>query len=91
MLQTAFIILYYIIHYFFLALILLILARWILSWFRLPESNPIMLFIARCTDPVILPFRRRIPPVMFLDMAAIFALVALYIMQFVLLQALPLP
>jgi YggT family protein len=89
MLDTAFTIIYYVIHYTFIALIVLMIARWILSWFRLSEGNPIMLFLARCTDPFIRPIRRRIPPVAFLDMSWIFAFVALYIMQFILIQALP--
>ena len=82
-------ILYNIINYFFTALIILLIARWILSMFRLSDSNPIMLFLMRCTDPLIMPIRRRIPPVGFLDMSWIFAFVAILIMRTLLLQALP--
>ena len=89
MLETAFIILGNIIHYTFLVLIVLMLARWILSLFHLSEGNPIMLFLTRCTEPIILPFRRRIPPVGILDMSWIFAFVSLYIVQALLLQAIP--
>lgn len=90
MLETVFTIFYLIIHYTFLALIVLMIARWILSLFRLSDSNPIMLFLTRCTEPVILPFRRRIPPVSFLDMSWIFAFVSLLIVQTLLEQAIPL-
>ena len=90
MLDTAFAVFYIVVHYTFLALIVLMIARWILSLFRLSEGNPIMLFLTRCTEPFILPFRRRIPPVGILDMSWIFAFISLYIMQALLEQAVPL-
>ncbi len=77
------------IHYFFVALIVLMFARFILSLFRLSEGNPIMRFTAVCTEPFIRPIRRRVPPVMFLDISYFFAFMALYIMQYILTQALP--
>jgi YggT family protein len=83
-------IVYHVIYYFFTALIVLLIARWILSLFRLSDSNPIMLFLMRCTDPLVVPIRRRIPPVGgFLDVSWIFAFVAIYIVRALLLQALP--
>jgi len=82
-------ILYHVIYYFFTALIVLLIARWILSLFRLSDSNPIMLFLMRCTDPLIVPIRRRIPPLAFLDISWSFAFVAILIMRALLLQALP--
>lgn len=82
-------ILYDVISYTFGILIVLMFVRWILQWFRLSEGNPIMLFLARCTDPFILPIRRRIPPVGYIDISWFFAFAALFIMRAVLLQALP--
>ena len=90
MLETAFTVFYLVIHYTLLALIVLMIARWILSLFHLSESNPIMLFLTRCTEPIIVPFRRRIPPVSILDMSWIFAFVSLIIVQALLEQAIPL-
>lgn len=90
MLETAFTIFYLIVHYTFLALVVLMIARWILSLFHLSDGNPIMLFLTRCTEPIILPFRRRIPPVSILDMSWIFAFVSLLIVQTLLEQAIPL-
>ncbi len=90
MLETVFTVFYLIVRYTFIALMVLMIARWILSLFRLSDGNPIMLFLTRCTEPVILPFRRRIPPVSFLDMSWIFAFVSLIIMQTLLDQAIPL-
>jgi uncharacterized protein YggT (Ycf19 family) len=49
-----------------------------------------MLFLIRCTEPIIVPFRRRIPAVGILDMSWIFAFVSLYIVQALLQQAIPL-
>lgn len=86
---TLFSVLGHIINYTLIALIVLMFVRWILSWFRLSDSNPIMLFLTRCTEPIIVPFRRRIPPVGNLDLSWIFALVSLYIVLALLLQAVP--
>lgn len=83
-------ILHEVISLFFGLLIVLLFVRMILSWFRLQDGNPIMLFLARTTDPLIVPFRRRIPPVMFLDTSWLFAWAFLYIFRIVFLQALPL-
>lgn len=82
-------ILHFAIKYVFVALIILMLARWILTMFRVSEGNPIMLFLIRCTDPLIAPIRKRIPPVAFLDISWFFVWTALIIMQALLLQALP--
>lgn len=82
-------ILYNVISYFFTGLIILLFVRWILSWFRLSESNPIMLFLVRCTEPVIAPIRKYIPPAGFIDISWFFAWSALLIMRVLLLQALP--
>jgi uncharacterized protein YggT (Ycf19 family) len=82
-------ILYNVINIFFGALIVLMIARWILTLFRLSDSNPIMLFLIRCTDPLIVPVRKRIPPVAFLDISWFFVWSGLLIMRILLLQALP--
>jgi YggT family protein len=82
-------IVYNTINIFFSVLIILLFVRVILSWFRVSDGNPIMLFLARATDPILLPLRRRIPPVMFLDMSWIFAFFILQILRIVFLQALP--
>jgi uncharacterized protein YggT (Ycf19 family) len=78
-----------IINLFFAALIILMFMRFILSFFNLGESNPIMLFVVRCTEPFIAPIRKRIPPVWVLNVAFFFAWAALDIMRTLLLQALP--
>ena len=87
MLQTN--ILHLVIRLFFSGLIILMFVRWILTMFRVSDGNPIMLFLIRCTDPLISPIRKRIPPVGFLDISWFFVWSALIIMQILLLQALP--
>ncbi len=82
-------ILHLLIYYFFTVLIVLLFVRWILSLFRISESNPIMLFLMYATDPIIAPIRKRLPPVMFLDISWFFAWAALFIMRILLYQALP--
>jgi uncharacterized protein YggT (Ycf19 family) len=81
--------LHIIIYYFFTVLIILMFVRFILSWFRINESNPIMLFLVRSTEPFIAPIRRRIPPLWVVDVSWFFAWTALLIMRVVLIQALP--
>ncbi len=82
-------ILHLLIYYFFTILIVLMFVRWILSFFRFSEGNPIMLFLTRCTEPLVAPVRRRIPPVLFLDVSWFFVFIGLYIMRALLMQALP--
>jgi YggT family protein len=82
-------ILHSLISLFFAALIILMFVRMILSWFRIGDGNPIMLFVVRCTEPFIVPIRKRVPPVAFLDISWFFAWSALIIMRILLLQALP--
>lgn len=81
-------ILHTVISLFFAVLIILLIVRWILSFF-VKEGNPIMLFMIRCTDPMIAPVRKRIPPVAFIDISWFFVWSALIIMRVLLLQALP--
>ncbi len=66
-----------------------IFARVIASWFRIDERFAIVRFLAYLTDPFLLPIRRFVPPVGFLDMSWIIATFMLQTVQILLLQSLP--
>ncbi len=70
-------------------LILAMLVRAIASWFRIDERFAIIRFLARVTDPFIVPLRRIVPPLGMFDMAFIIAWFMLRTVQILLLQALP--
>lgn len=77
--------LYYIIQSIGQLLLLLLLLRFWLPWFRADFRNPIAQGILRLTSPIIVPVRRVLPSVGRLDTATI--LVA-YILQFLLITLL---
>ena len=70
-------------------LILAMLIRAIASWFRFDERFAIIRFLARITDPFILPCRRIVGPVGVLDLSWLLAWFLLITMQILLLQAIP--
>jgi YggT family protein len=70
-------------------IILAMLVRAIASFFRVDERFAIIRFCARITDPFILPLRRYVPPVGFIDIAFFLAWFMLSTLQLLFLQALP--
>lgn len=71
------------------AIIIAMLVRAIASWFRIDERYAFIRFLARLTDPFIVPIRRFIRPVGMIDMAFFIGWFLVYTMQRLLLQALP--
>ena len=59
---------------------LLIVMRIIFSWF-MSFMNPLMRFLMRVTDPILVPFRRLMPPVMMFDISPIIVLFILGFLQ----------
>ena len=59
---------------------LLVLMRIVFSWF-MSFVNPVMRFLMRVTDPVLVPLRRLLPPVMMFDISAIIVLFVLGFLQ----------
>ena len=59
---------------------LLIFMRIVFSW-GMSQVNPLMRFLVRVTDPVLLPFRRLIPPVGMFDISPIIVLLLLRLFQ----------
>lgn len=82
-------ILYAIINYGIWLLIIALLIRMFAMWFGIDERFAFIRFLARITDPVIVPIRRIVPPVGVLDMSFLIAFFFLSIIKVLLLQALP--
>ncbi len=71
------------------AIIIAMLVRAIASWFRIDERYAFIRFLARLTDPFIMPIRRIIRPVGIIDLAFFIGWFLVATMQTLLLQALP--
>lgn len=74
----------YLIDVFFTLLSLAILARVLLSWFRVSPYHPLVDFLYRVTEPILAPLRRAIPPIGMIDISPVIALILLQIIQQVL-------
>lgn len=70
----------------FWALELAILARVIMSWFRVNPYSPVGQVIYQITEPIMRPLRRIIPPIGMLDVTPMVALVVLQIVQEIILR-----
>lgn len=70
-------------------LILALFIRWIASWLRFDERYAFIRFLARITDPFIVPLRRFVPRVGIFDVSFILAFFLLIALQTLLIQALP--
>lgn len=70
-------------------LLLALLIRAVASWVRIDERYAFIRFLAKLTDPFILPIRRLVPPIGMIDVAFILAFFLLFTLQILLVQALP--
>ncbi len=59
---------------------LMIVMRIIFSWF-MSFMNPVMRFLMRITDPILVPFRKLMPPIMMFDISPIIVLFILSFLQ----------
>ncbi len=60
---------------------LLIFIRIIFSWGMVSEFNPMMRFLVRATDPLLVPLRRMIPPLGMFDISPIVAFFILWLFE----------
>lgn len=79
----------WIVEFGIVALIIAIFIRVIASWINLDESVPFIRFLARLTDPFIVPCRRIIGRVGILDLSYLVATFLLITLQILLLQSIP--
>jgi YggT family protein len=73
--------LYNFIDILFTLLELAILARVLLSWFRLSQYHPVVNFIYQITEPILRPLRNIIPPLGMIDISPIVALILMDIIR----------
>lgn len=66
----------------------IIIIRVLSSWLSPDPSNLIVIFLHRATDPVLEPLRRVIPPLGFMDLSPMVALIILQAMQIFLVRTL---
>jgi len=78
----------YLVDVLFTLLSLAILARVLLSWFRVSPYHPLVDFLYRVTEPILAPLRRVIPPIGMVDISPVIALILLQIIQQVLVAIL---
>jgi YggT family protein len=64
--------------------ILAVLLRFLLQWARADFYNPLVQFLVKLTNPLLIPLRRVIPGLMGLDMAAVALMLGLKIVELVL-------
>lgn len=60
---------------------LLIFIRIIISWGQVSYANPLMRFLVRTTDPILVPLRQMIPPLGGFDISPIFAFILIQLFQ----------
>lgn len=60
---------------------LLIFIRIIFSWGQVSHGNRVMRFLVRATDPLLVPLRRMIPPLGFIDISPIVAFFIIWLFQ----------
>ena len=73
--------LYKFIDILFTLLELAILARVLLSWFRVDPYHPVVAFLYQITEPILGPLRNIIPPLGMLDISPIVALILMDIIR----------
>ena len=73
--------LYNFVNILFTLLELAILARVLLSWFRVDPYHPAVAFLYQVTEPILRPLRNVIPPLGMMDISPIVALILMDIIR----------
>ena len=66
---------------------LAVMLRFLLQWVRADFYNPLVQFLVKITNPVLIPLRRFIPGLFGLDMAAVVLILALKMLEWFLVYA----
>ena len=61
--------------------LLMIVIRIIFSWGQVSYVNPVMRFLVRVTDPLLVPLRQMIPPLGMFDISPIVAIIIVWLFQ----------
>ena len=60
---------------------LIVLVSVVMSWVRLPATNPVNQLVEALTEPVLTPIRKALPPTRGLDFSPMFLLVGLRLLR----------
>ena len=60
---------------------LILLGKAIVSWFPVNSNNPIVRFLDRLTEPVLVPVRKNVPPIAGMDLSVVLVLVVISILR----------
>ena len=60
---------------------LILLGKAIVSWFPVNPNNPIVQFLDRLTEPVLVPVRKNVPPIAGMDLSVVLVLVVISILR----------
>ena len=60
---------------------LILLGKAIVSWFPVNPDNPIVRFLDRLTEPVLVPVRKNVPPIAGMDLSVVLVLVVISILR----------
>ena len=60
---------------------LILLGKAIVSWFPVNPTNPIVRFLDRLTEPVLVPVRKNVPPIAGMDLSVVLVLVVISILR----------
>jgi YggT family protein len=63
---------------------LVLFARVVLSWVRLPPENPIVRGVEQATEPVLVPVRRLLPSTGGFDLSPLIVLLAIHLLKLLL-------
>jgi len=77
-----------VVYYGFNALIFMIFAWALLSWFRLSPTNPLVRILNAIVEPILYPFQKLIPPIGGISFSALAAILVIEFLQRMILQAL---
>jgi YggT family protein len=65
----------------------IIIARALISWVNPDPWNPIVQFLSRATEPVLVPIRRRLSLGMGIDLSPLIAIAAIWFLQIAVVQS----
>jgi len=69
-------------------LLILVFARAVISWVQADPRNPIVQFLYTTTEPILIPIRRRLPPMSGIDISPLIILIVVVFLQRFLVRSL---
>ena len=69
-------------------LLILVIARAVVSWVQADPYNPIVQFLYTATEPILRPIRRRLPPMTGIDISPLVVVMIVYFLQVALVRTL---